>query len=82
MLASENQKLVKENNGLQQKLTQERMLKLEQIQPAVKSEAVQVEAPINVILQLEQTVERLRNDADAQVKLQQTTREKLEETTR
>lgn len=65
MLASENQKLVKENNGLQQKLTQERMLKLEQIQPAVKSEAVQVEAPINVILQLEQTVERLRNDADA-----------------
>lgn len=82
MLASENQKLVKENNGLQQKLTQERMLKLEQIQPAVKSEAVQVEAPINVILQLAQTVERLRNDADAQVKLQQTTREKLEETTR
>ena len=69
MLASENQKLVKENNGLQQKLTQERMLKLEQIQPAVKSEAVQVEAPINVILQLEQTVERLRSEADTQVKL-------------
>lgn len=82
MLVNENQMLAKENNNLQQKLTQERMLKLEQIQPAVKCEAIQVEAPINVILQLEQTVERLKNEADTQTKLQQTTREKLEETAR
>lgn len=58
------------------------MLKLEHIQPAVRSEAVQVEAPINIILQLEQTVEQLRSEADTQVKLQQSTRAKLEETTR